>query len=742
MLPWAFWLLLTISVVLTIQTLLGVPFRREVILDPEKAADRRGFAAIHAIRGNQVPKPYQQIFATITENGRRLPQTTRSWRLIEEKGHGRYRIDGRKLSMSASDNTHPADNGRTYAALLPRKPAFAILAVSWLSTIAVAMAALSAGVKSPRPPCSAENPPPHLHSINTAHPAFRLCIVSLLTIFAWIALLAIPAGGLRPTFGFPPITEWEWKTFALASMSFLVWAALAERKKSTPRPQKKIPTSLFLTLAIGCLVLLRLPEVFSLEACPDESDWIIGAGILKHDPRYWLSFDGVTSGPLVPLPLLLIDSVGFQVNYHTIKAFALMIWIAIVLLSFDGMRLYFGHDRARILILPLIAGISLFCHPDFAAYNGEHMSVLLIAIGITLHARLALNKSRCLVPFALGCSLGLVPLAKLQAVPIALTLATFATLPLVFKRDRRALWLIAGGIAPCLLLVTTLTISGNFQTFYKAYFEYNLAYVEIGANRTSSSHLLETLRFFFYSKWTGGSVYFHIAWFAVILIGTVFLSTHKKSSSPRPSRHLIFLFATLFIAGLYSIYQTYRHFPHYLLLLTLPFVFLIGALFTALDSRPAKHFSRSLAFLILTVILPTIAMSAHWRHWTLSHLPTEKPEPPGIGSGDLAMFLRKHTSPGERIGIWADASRTLVKAELLPAHRTPINSRQVADHPLQAYFREQYLRDLDHHAPRLFLDTSTPFDISNFPELKAYVQQHYQMIDEFEMATLYRRKSP
>jgi hypothetical protein len=70
--------------------------------------------------------------------------------------------------------------------------------------------------------------------------------------------------------------------------------------------------------------------------------------------------------------------------------------------------------------------------------------------------------------------------------------------------------------------------------------------------------------------------------------------------------------------------------------------------------------------------------------------------------------------------------------------------------PLQVYFRQRYLHDLQVNRPELFLDTVVPgsfafadpkaYGIETFPELEKFIADQYRLDQEIEGRRLFIRR--
>ena len=175
---------------------------------------------------------------------------------------------------------------------------------------------------------------------------------------------------------------------------------------------------------------------------PDESQFIAGALTLRHDPVFWRSVDGTTHGPLVQWPLLLASFVR-RLDFTTARTIStLLVWIELVSAWLIFRRLYTA-SLAGLLVLPLLAAHAFTQAWSFIAYCSEHVPDALLAVAcwllLTGWRQSGAGPPNLVRFFSAGVLLGAVPLAKLQAAPIAAG-ALVAGMSIVFFTDRSRWW--------------------------------------------------------------------------------------------------------------------------------------------------------------------------------------------------------------------------------------------------------------------------------------------------------------
>lgn len=731
------WPFLGLSLLLTLQFIVGGPFRQAVTLDPAASLPGTGFAAGSSLPRHLAPQPRHLALVTVTEDGRQLPFRVKSQTLIEKRGFGRYRFRGRTVSFSSSDGSRPADNGRVYQAIVPRPVPVAWLIASWAAAAVFGYARHRGhrGLLLPVPLRREEGG----NLIAPGLPegpdrlVFRVTAAGLSACLLWTLLLSFPASTLPLSPSLTFFHEWSWKVTVFGGGLLLTALALAAPPTGRIPSGSGLSDAGFLLLASLFLFGIRLPACLLLEGNPDESDWIAGAAVLAEDPRFWISYDGVTSGPLVVFPLLLITLVGAPVNYLTVKLFVVLLWVAIAILFFRGAARLYSSRTARIATLPLVFAAATASYPDFVAYNGEHIPILLLSVAWFAFATLSTGRGGAWPYLLFGAALGAVPYAKLQAAPMALLIAVAGGLQMLLRRERRLPAFVAGGLIPSGLLLVYLVSAGATDEFLRSYLGYNLEYAGRSPRRLGLTGILGFV-------WTFSSHFqpYFLVWLAASLAGVAGWFRSRGPASPAPTGLPAFALA-LAAAALYCVLQPLRPFAHYLLLLVLPGA-LIGATVLGhfLATRPS---GRSWAAAGTIAALPWLH-NLYADHHHLLALPPAIPRPLGIGSSPVAEEILRHARPGDRLAIWGWASRYYVQTGLLPATRVPINSRQTNEGRYQAFFREEFIRDLELHQPRIFLEIDRDHPLADYLEIAAYLSTHYRPVGEVEGATIHLRNAP
>lgn len=173
-------------------------------------------------------------------------------------------------------------------------------------------------------------------------------------------------------------------------------------------------------LILAIFVAGRWPTfVVPREMNPDESQLLAGARALVHDPVFWRSVDGHTAGPLAFFALvpagILTDWNGFLPARYTALGLAIITFT----LLHQCVSLVAGRRLARVVGLGAVVFEALTNAPNLLHYSTELMPVALGTGAAYVAIRRWVHDGQRLWNFAGGVLLGAMPLAKLQAAPLA-----------------------------------------------------------------------------------------------------------------------------------------------------------------------------------------------------------------------------------------------------------------------------------------------------------------------------------
>jgi hypothetical protein len=491
--------------------------------------------------------------------------------------------------------------------------------------------------------------------------------------------------------------------------------------------------AIFGGLLLLFLLAWRWPYLFAAhEYNPDESQFIAGALTLQHDPVFWRAVDGVTSGPLDFYALLPLHWLGLPLDYFEARLTAVLLcWAALVFL-YRRLSSLATPVVAACAILPAAVLFATVLDPDFVHYASELVPLAILAGAVASASRR---------PLATAVLAGCLPWAKLQAAPLAgilfLWLAwqawreTPRGAPLPFLR-----WAALAGsfLVPTLVMVGGVTIFGQLAHLVRRYVVQNVTYVGEGLPLTQVMD--ELLR-------RSGESGQYVVWaLGTLLLLAVAINAYARNRQ-RPSP-FFWLGAALAAAAVFCILLPSRASLHYLLFMTVPLVLCTGAALADLRQFPRARRTLTI-FALLAALLPL-----GWRlrqpvpgmfgrfalHWQQPYTP-------------LGSALRHWHKTGGQIALWGWLNSAFVEAGLPQGTRDTVSQWCILDLPQQDYYRATYLADLQRNRPELFVDAvgpGSPFFNDRatqaheiFPELAAYIRQHYQLVVDLQLARVYAR---
>ncbi|MEI8175490.1 MAG: hypothetical protein WCG78_01335, partial [Candidatus Omnitrophota bacterium] len=390
----------------------------------------------------------------------------------------------------------------------------------------------------------------------------------------------------------------EWYTaitiaIALLFVASAFYPALSERSSTPFCKRLFLPETSFLVLLIGHIFWSRLHCLLPPALNPDEPQFIAGAVRLLHDPVFWRSVDGTTSGPLNIYPLTLPAFLGFKLEYASSRLVGLALIISSVICLYYSLRVLYGRTVARLGVLPVASCVAFMRYYDYVHYSSEHVSIAILSGALLLICRYHVRSrvsGRAAPLFFIGLLLGAVPYAKLQAVPAAFLFAcaalhsTWVYSPGKQAFLRRAGALALGGIFFSVIVGIILCRFSLWELFMVSYIRHNVFYAH-AANG------------FFFNSLQGLYMMVVVAdtrplFFLLLcaLIGSVILIIKKKGIL---SAVHMYAFANL-CGAFYGVTYPGRPFGHYLLFLLIPAGFLIGSFLGELKKAGWRGGSSSL----------------------------------------------------------------------------------------------------------------------------------------------------
>ncbi len=517
--------------------------------------------------------------------------------------------------------------------------------------------------------------------------------------------------------------------------------------------KKGIPTWLYLVGTTTVFVLMRLPSVLlNRELNADESQMLSHALTLYQDPVYWRSVDGTTIGPLDNYLLVIPRLLGFQLDYTSARVMGLLCGVGSLLFFFVALKRWFGKTTARVaLLVPLIL-LAFTQETDYVHYSSEQLPLLLLSICLALLAGLSRKKKEFTFQekkppvwqaYGLGLVAGMVPFAKLQAVPQALLLVA-AGLYFTYqffvktKNSQPLLLLLLGGISFPAVALLWMLFQGVFQDFIDFYILGNAVYA-------GGSGLADIPTQF--GKLVLSSPDFTALLGVIALVTTLGLFGEKHTLVKLPATPSISVSALILGYGLVAVYAATKSgnlFVHYLNFCVYPL-----GLAAALGISKIKD-NKRLAIVAPLLLLGWFGIHDAWSFYRSRQLNAfVSVDARALPKSPVVRVMRPYVRPNDKMVVWGWQCRYYVEAQLAQGTAENHSERSIYLHPLREEYRARYLRDMQRNRPAIFIDAVGKNSVwvqdtatqgyQSFPELAAYVDKNYQSLGKIDDTRLFIR---
>lgn len=565
----------------------------------------------------------------------------------------------------------------------------------------------------------------------------------------------------------------RWNYFTIQALLFygLLFVTIFSIKKKSSDSQKEklewlkslIKSNItFVTLVILFIIISRVPLAAKGTTNIDENTWIAIAKILEVDARYWVSADGYTGGPLVPLTLLSFNIFGLPIDSGSLKIMSALIISVSIGFTFLFLANLVRSGLARLAILPLVVAFAMTDYYDMIAYNSEHIVIFLLSLSLVFFAQLLKKRAGKYLIYViiLGVLLGLVPFAKLQGAPIALFIGILSCI-ICFKEFglRTLLILVSSSLVPTIFILLSVWIYGGIQDFWTSYIEGNLVYAT--RNPTLGNPLGEklkllfdllfhppTLKFFLYYSLT--SILICIMW--VISFG-------KKLDFKEKAKFLTSL--AMVVVSAYCVVVPNNPFHHYMLLVLIPLTIATAAGLNSIVSILELEISLQKDLKIFEILRPLFASlfiitsSLFYFQQHFSYQPNYLDFASRNKSGyshypEIADVLKQYKYPGARMAIWGWSCELYEDTGLLMGTRYTGAQGILEGGVMGDYFSANFLSDLKINSPIVFIEMIGPtfrayhdknlYSFEHFKNIKEYVDEYYYPAAEVSQARIFVRK--
>lgn len=496
-------------------------------------------------------------------------------------------------------------------------------------------------------------------------------------------------------------------------------------------------SSTFIILISLLLLVGRLSSLlYNRELDLDESQVITQAITLAIDPLYWKSVDGNTIGPvnsyLLTLPALFRGSITY---YHA-RVLACLLLIATLIMAYKALNEVFSTQVSRFSIWLIVQFLAFTKLWDFLHYSSELPAIFFCtAILWVLMRFLAKGEIASGLLVCSGIAAGLVPYAKLQAVPVAGLLIVVLSISLFTsnlpnqKKINALLNVFAGGIAPTILVAFYCWHFDLLPIFWRYYIIANLEYKNI--YHLKSDPLYKQLHLawesFDYAKefWQGIAAPF----LATTIIGCVCFVYRK-----RPDFTQLGIISLLGVVSVYVVLKPGTYFLHHLYFLLIPVGLSTAFWLNFIEkSYSVVAFRLMLGFCFFAFLLPAYTAFARYKQGGIHHIDElyykRFENEPNFQTAVLAE-IRKHRLPDDRLAVWGWHGWIYVKSNTPQATRDNHIQRCVSASIIQQGHLERYVTDLRLNRPFMIVDLGLHSTTQEFADSSTFLR-HYPVIADY-----------
>ncbi len=548
-----------------------------------------------------------------------------------------------------------------------------------------------------------------------------------------------------------------WVIAGVPTLLWLAWIVWGLVRSSERLARPRLERALFAALLFGVLLAWRWPFLLDAQELgnPDESQLIAGAITLKHDPVFFRSVDGTTSGPLNFYALLPTHLLGVPLDYFNARLTGLLLVWGGFLAAQSLLASVYGAGLARLGLVPGVLFLASAVDTDMIHYTSEHLSLLLIPLGWWLlwrHRESASTERPANGWILAALVAGLLPWAKLQSSLFAAALMGWAAW-LLWRREgltwpqraRQFGWLAGAFILPSVLALGVIAATGQFEHFFRSYILENIAFV--GGVDFPVSGIVRHLAFICSFTWHV-PIYLGVA-VALVLGGALgFAALRLKPGA------LWYVGLFLTTIGVATVLAPKRAHQHYLLYLVAPLTVWVGATVAELWRRtPSAHLA-SARRMVACGLAIVVQILVGWR------LTLDVPTPYGSllddwrnPYGEVARIIREHAQPGDTIAMWGWQPWLFVETGLPHGTRDSHTKSQMESEQQKDYFIRRFVEDMERNRPTFFVDAVGHGDrafayhdrnrqgYEAFPQITGHLHGRYGSLAELGSIRIFMRFS-
>ncbi|RDB04824.1 hypothetical protein [Runella aurantiaca] len=513
--------------------------------------------------------------------------------------------------------------------------------------------------------------------------------------------------------------------------------------------QKPLADWLFFTLIFVITGTMRLPVfLFNYQIDVDEAQALAQGITLAVDPVIYQSVDPTTGGPLTSYFLAACSHL-FPLNFQFAHILSWVFTLTALLMVYKAVQYLQLGSTVQLAMLPFIALISFSQTSDFVHFYSEALSISVLSISVWFLARWTYYKNFTIVELiTFGLLMGLLPLCKIQAVPMAFVVGVFACIQIfLFQKSKFVGYssLIIGSIL-VVWAVWSIFLWANdvFDDFITFYIKANFQYKDNLASATRRSHLVNFFRLPYVIARGNSNFEWVLLPLCLLFLNFAYICFLTKKIShffKMDSYFWIMLIAYLIMTDI-AVTRTGSFYAHYYHFLFLPFLLLI--------SWSLKHIPTRSRWLILSAQLGFLYL-------LLQNIVYDRPtnEYPfygrnqDISDAKIVSSIRKYGKEDDYLAVWGWSCNYFVEAKMPQGVNENHTTRSAMKQPLQPIYLERYLKDLKRTKPPIFVDAvgekaiwindRSKYGHECFSTLAKYIAENYTLKEELEDVRIYVR---
>ncbi|MGA0555138.1 hypothetical protein ACO2Q8_00680 [Larkinella sp. VNQ87] len=485
---------------------------------------------------------------------------------------------------------------------------------------------------------------------------------------------------------------------------------------------------------------------------PDESQMLTQAITLEYDPVFWSSVDGTTSGPINSFLILLIKYIGFPFNYTTLHIAALGFICICLFMTYNTVRMFFNYKVAYLSLLIIYSFFFFTNHKDFNHFASELPSVTLMTIAIYLLTLIyTSDKSLSWTYYLLAVLCCLIPLAKLQGGPIAFLYLFYSIICLV-KHNK----LFGCKISLIIALGSgLLTVIGSLLFYLYVndlLTDFFVMYIRTNLNHYNSADTVKMfIKLMFKSSYD--YLFFLLINTLIWLIGARLILKYKLKYTI-DLNVLRFLILNI-VVSIGVIARTGYVFEHYLLYSLFPIILLTAYFLNIILYSNKSEFYQKLNSKLIMIglcfsLIITCLLKMDKENQNFNTL-----RPP-LCNKNIVNLIKKYTKSTDCLVVWGWNLTYHVFTGLRQGTRQNHSIRcmitnslgAIHDPQLIAYYRHQFVHDMERNRPAVFIDEVKANDFfinpnevvhQTVPELDRFISCNYKLVSSQSGVQVYIR---